>query len=68
MDPEKKVWTLFSLLNMESPKVQNVSHWLSKILKKTIYVYTYTLYGYDIQYVYYLLASCWEIKQKHTSS
>ena len=21
MDPEKKVWTLFSLLNMESPKV-----------------------------------------------
>ena len=30
MDPEKKVWTLFSLLNMESPKVQKVSHWLSK--------------------------------------
>ena len=31
MDPEKKVWTLFSLLNMGSPKVQKVSHWLSKI-------------------------------------
>ena len=30
MDPEKKVLTLFSLLNMESPKVQKVSHWLSK--------------------------------------
>ena len=30
MHPEKKVWTLFSLLNMESPKVQKVSHWLSK--------------------------------------
>ena len=30
MDPEKKVWTLFSLLKMESPKVQKVSHWLSK--------------------------------------
>ena len=30
MDPEKKVWTLFSLLNMESPRVQKVSHWLSK--------------------------------------
>ena len=31
MDPEKKkVWTLFSLLNMESPKVQKVSYWLSK--------------------------------------
>ena len=30
MDPEKKVRTLFSLLNMESPKVQKVSHWLSK--------------------------------------
>ena len=30
MDPERKVWTLFSLLNMESPKVQKVSHWLSK--------------------------------------
>ena len=30
MDPEKKVWTLFSLLNMESAKVQKVSHWLSK--------------------------------------
>ena len=29
MDPEKKN-TLFSLLNMESPKVQKVSHWLSK--------------------------------------
>ncbi len=32
LDPEKKVWTLFSLLNMESPKVQKVSHWLSKII------------------------------------
>ena len=31
MDPEKKVLTLFSLLNMESPKVQKVSHWLSKV-------------------------------------
>ncbi len=30
MDPENKVWTLFSLLDMESPKVQKVSHWLSK--------------------------------------
>ncbi len=33
MDPEKTVWTLLSLLNMESPKVQKiqkVSHWLSK--------------------------------------
>ena len=30
MDPEIKVLTLFSLLNMESPKVQKVSHWLSK--------------------------------------
>ena len=29
----KKVWTLFSLLNMQSPKVQKVSHWLSKIWK-----------------------------------
>ena len=28
--PWKKLWTLFSLLNMESPKVQKVSHWLSK--------------------------------------
>ena len=27
---KKKVWTLFSLLNMESPKVEKVSHWLSK--------------------------------------
>ena len=27
---KKKVWTLFSLLNMESPKVQKVSHWPSK--------------------------------------
>ena len=34
MDPEKKVWTLFSLLNMESPKVQKVSHWLSKYIHK----------------------------------
>ncbi len=31
LDPEKKSErTLFSLLNMESPKVQKVSHWLSK--------------------------------------
>ena len=30
LDPEKKVWTLFSLLNMLSPKVWKVSHWLSK--------------------------------------
>ncbi len=30
MDPEKKVQTLFSLPNMESPKVQKVCHWLSK--------------------------------------
>ena len=31
LDPEKKgEQTLFSLLNMESPKVQKVSHWLSK--------------------------------------
>ncbi len=29
LDPEKKVWTLCSLLNMESPKVQKLSHWLS---------------------------------------
>ena len=28
---KKKVWTLFSLQNMESPKVQKVSHWLSEI-------------------------------------
>ncbi len=28
--PWEKKWTLFSLLNMESPKVQKVSHWLSK--------------------------------------
>ena len=35
MDPEKKVWTLFSLLNMECPKVQKVSHWLSKLLMET---------------------------------
>ncbi len=32
---KKKVWTLFSLLNMESPKVQKVSHWLSKIGDKS---------------------------------
>ena len=31
LDPEKKRLNgLFSLLNMESPKVQKVSHWLSK--------------------------------------
>ena len=31
MDPEKSLnFNLFSLLNMESPKVQKVSHWLSK--------------------------------------
>ena len=30
--PWKKKWTLFSLLNMESPKVQKVSHSLSKTI------------------------------------
>ena len=33
LDPEQKSLNgLFSLLNMESPKVQKVSHWLSKIV------------------------------------
>ncbi len=31
---KKKTWTLFSLLNMEPPKVQKVSHWLSKFKKR----------------------------------
>ena len=30
MDPEKSLNFIFPILNMESPKVQKVSHWLSK--------------------------------------
>ena len=39
MDPEKKSLNgLFSLLNMESPKVQKVSHWLSKFNNWVVFI------------------------------